>query len=465
MAEALRSQPGTQPQADSVDWAARWVAKFLVYQQRRFGAGTATTPHQVADFVRFTAVRWQTPAWQQNQAQAALWAHFGFPTPASNPAPSQPSAPGGGSVLPPSDPAWAEDPTAFGPPEPTGAHRAEPVPPQAPAEGAAPKLTLAQALLKLQGAMRLRHYSLRTEETYGHWLRQYWAFLQTRKRQPGFAELPPAAKAKAFLEYLAVARQVAAATQNQALNALVFFYRQVLGRPLGELGTVLRAKKGKRLPEVLTGEQTRRLLAAMGGTPQLIARLLYGTGLRLMEGLRLRVKDVDFERNVIFVRGGKGDKDRVTLLPESLREPLRRHLEEIQRRHQIDLKAGMGQVLLPDALERKYPAASREWGWQWVFPAEGFSRDPRSGRVLRHHTPEDVVQRAVKAAREKAGLAQRVGCHTLRHCFATHLLEAQYDIRTVQELLGHKSVETTQIYTHVMHKPGLGVRSPLDQPD
>ena len=162
------------------------------------------------------------------------------------------------------------------------------------------------------------------------------------------------------------------------------------------------------------------------------------------------------------MRGGKGDKDRVTLLPESLREPLRRHLEEVQRRHQADLKAGMGQVLLPDALERKYPAASTEWGWQWVFPAEGFSRDLRSGRVLWRHTPEDVVQRAVKAAREKAGLAQRVGCHTLRHCFATHLLEAKYDLRTVQELLGHQSVETTQIYTHVMQKPGLGVRSPLD---
>ncbi len=379
MAEALRSQPGTQPQAGSVDWAARWVAKFLVYQQRRFGAGTATTPHQVADFVRFTAGRWQTPAWQQNQAQAALWAHFGFPTPASNPAPGQPPAPGVGSVLPPSDPAWAEDPTAFGPPEATGAHRAEPAPPQPPAEGAAPKLTLAQALLKLQGAMRLRHYSLRTEETYGHWLRQYWAFLQTRPRQPGFAELPPAAKAKAFLEHWAVARQVAAATQNQALNALVFFYRQVLGRPLGELGTVLRAKKGKRLPEVLTGEQTRRLLAAMGGTPQLIARLLYGTGLRLMEGLRLRVKDVEFERNVIFVRGGKGDKDRVTMVPERLVESLRAHRVHVRHLHETDLANGSGEVWMPEGLRGKYPGAARQFGWQWLFPMATLSQEPESG--------------------------------------------------------------------------------------
>jgi len=281
-------------------------------------------------------------------------------------------------------------------------------------EAPTPRLTLAQALLKLEGAILVRHYSVRTQETYGHWLRQYWAFLQRRKQETGFAELTAAAKVKGFLEHLAVERHVAAATQNQALNALVFFYKEVVGRPFGELGQVLRASKPKRLPEVLTVEQTRRLLEGMSGTPQLVARLLYGTGMRLMEGLRLRVKDVDFDRNLIFVREGKGDKDRVTLLPDSLREPLRRHLDEVQRLHQADLKAGMGEVLLPGALERKYPAASKEWGWQWVFPAEGFSRDSRSGRVVRHHLLEDMVQRAVKAARIKAGLAQRAGCHTLR---------------------------------------------------
>lgn len=444
MTQADGSGSTRGPQAGAVDWAARWVAKFRVYHQRRFGAGTEVTPAQVADFVRFIAARWRVPEWQQHQAEAALRKHFGF---AQEPPP--PSA----QVAPdPAEPrAGTADSSAL------GSTTTEPGP-----EAPTPRLTLAQALLKLEGAILVRHYSVRTQETYGHWLRQYWAFLQRRKQETGFAELTAAAKVKGFLEHLAVERHVAAATQNQALNALVFFYKEVVGRPFGELGQVLRASKPKRLPEVLTVEQTRRLLEGMSGTPQLVARLLYGTGMRLMEGLRLRVKDVDFDRNLIFVREGKGDKDRVTLMPESLREPLRRHLDEVQRLHQADLKAGMGEVLLPGALERKYPAASKEWGWQWVFPAEGFSRDPRSGRVVRHHLLEDMVQRAVKAARIKAGLAQRVGCHTLRHCFATHLLEAKYDIRTVQELLGHQSVETTQIYTHVMMKPGLGVRSPLD---
>ncbi|MFN0068616.1 MAG: integron integrase, partial [Limisphaerales bacterium] len=330
-------------------------------------------------------------------------------------------------------------------------------------EGApAPRLTLPEALLRVQGAIRSRHYSLRTEETYQHWLRQYWAYLQRHKAEPGFAAQAAAAKVKAFLEHLAVERNVAAATPNQALNARGFLYKQALGRPYGALGEVLRANRPKRMPEVLTQEQTRRLLDAMTGTPQLVARLLYGAGLRLAEGLGLRVKDLDFDRGVTVVRQGKGGKDRVTLLPASLHEPLRRHLQAVRERNTADLAAGQGEVWLPDALARKDASAAREWGWQWVFPAEGFSRDPRSGRVLRHHLLEDVVQRAVKVARAKAGLVQRVGCHTLRHCFATHLLEAKYDIRTVQELLGHQSVETTQIYTHVMKQPGLGVRSPLD---
>ena len=430
-----RTQAGSV--TGTVNWAARWVAKFAVYQARRYGAGTPVTPQHVEDFVRFIAVRWHAPDWQQKQAEAALHRQFGL----AGDAPRQTDA-----ALPGNLQTEVEVPPSVG----------------SPADAPAPRLSLEQAVLRLEGAIRLKHYSRRTEETYRHWLRRYWGFLQRHQRDAGLANASSAGKVKAFLEHLAVERHVAAATQNQALNALVFFYKEAIARPVGELGEVLRASKPKRLPEVLSVEQTRRLLATMSGTPQLIARLLYGTGLRLSEGLNLRIKDVDFERNVLFVRAGKGAKDRVTLLPETLREPLRRHLAEVKRRHDTDLKAGAGEVLLPEALERKYPAASKEWPWQWVFPADGFSRDPRSGRVLRHHVLEDLVQRAVKAARIKAGLAQRVGCHTLRHCFATHLLEAKYDIRTVQELLGHKSVETTQIYTHVMQKPGLGVRSPLD---
>jgi integron integrase len=424
------------------------VRKFGVYHARRIGPTAPVTLEQVDDFVRFITVRWNAPAWQQTQAHEALTAWVkpqGSPvSPARSDRPPAPAR-----ETPPPGPGREAHTEASGPSAP------------APETPPAPR-SLAEARLRLEGVLRLKHYSLKTEEAYQHWLGRYWAFLQARKGQAGFADAPTAAKVRAFLEHLARDRQVAAATQNQALNALVFFYKEVLGRPLGELGEVLRANRPKRLPEVLTVEQTRRLLDAMSGTPQLVARLLYGTGLRLMEGLRLRVKDVGFDRNVIFVRGGKVAKDRVTLLPESLREPLRRHWEGVKHTHESDLAAGHGDVLLPDSLEVKYPSASKEWGWQWVFLADGFSRNPRSGRVLRQHLLEDSVQRAVKVARLKIGLAPRVGCHTLRHSFATHLLERGTDIRTEQELLGHKSVATTQLYTQVMAKPGLGVRSPLD---
>jgi len=243
---------------------------------------------------------------------------------------------------------------------------------------------------------------------------------------------------------------------------LLFLYEHVLEQKLGSLGEFARARRPERLPVVLTKEEARRLLEGLDGSMRLIGELLYGCGLRLLEGLRLRVKDIDFARLQITVRGGKGDKDRVTMLPVSVAERLREHLEGVQRLHAKELAAGRGEVWLPGALAVKFPKASRQWAWQWVFPARQLSQDPESGRLRRHHVHENAVQKAVQAAVAHTGLTKRATCHTLRHSFATHLLENGYDIRTVQDLLGHKDVSTTQIYTHVMTKPGIGVRSPLD---
>jgi len=274
-----------------------------------------------------------------------------------------------------------------------------------------------------------------------------------------------AAEVATFLAHLAVAGNVAASTQNQALNALVFLYENVLHIELGDIGKFARAERPARLPEVLTREETQRVLAALKpGTTSLIIRLLYGSGMRVLESLRLRVKDLDFARGRIIVREGKGDKDRITILPDSLKAELKAHLERVRLLHEKDLAEGFGRVMLPHALARKYPNADREWAWQWVFPSANRSRDPRSGVQRRHHASELPVQRAMKVAVRFAGLSKRATCHTLRHCFATHLLENGYDIRTVQDLLGHEDVATTMIYTHVMQKPGLGVKSPLDMP-
>jgi len=303
----------------------------------------------------------------------------------------------------------------------------------------------------------LRHYSLRTEEAYVQWIKRFVLFHNKRHpRDMGAIE------ARAFLEHLANEKQVASATQHQAASALLFLYLRVLKIELDGIDEALRPKRPVKLPVVLTRGEIQRLLAMLEGTHELIGRLLYGTGLRLLEGLRLRVKDVDFERNQILVRDGKGFKDRVTMLPQSLKEPLRSHLDRVALRHQEDLKDGLGAVYLPYALAVKYPNAPREWPWQWVFPAKTLSVDPRTGERRRHHVHENAVQKAVKGAVRRAGLGKPASCHTLRHSFATHLMEAGYDIRTVQELLGHKDVTTTQIYTHVMQKPGIGVKSPLD---
>jgi integron integrase len=271
-----------------------------------------------------------------------------------------------------------------------------------------------------------------------------------------------ATEVRAFLTHLAVDHRVAASTQNQALNAIVFMYREALRRDPGEFGEFQLAKRPKRLPTVLTKVEVQRVLARFDGTHGLMARLLYGTGMRLMECVRLRIKDVDFARGTITVRSGKGDKDRVTMLPESLREPLRQHVERLRSLYEQDRQDNLPGVELQHAYAVKSPNAGISWAWQWVFPARNVSRDPRSGIVRRHHVLEDGLQRAMKQAVRKADLAKPTSCHTLRHSFATHLLEAGTHIRSVQELLGHNDVSTTMIYTHVMAKPGLGVRSPLD---
>jgi integron integrase len=265
-----------------------------------------------------------------------------------------------------------------------------------------------------------------------------------------------------FLTDLAVTRQVAASTQNQALSALLFLYKAVLQQDIGWIEDVVRAKKPKRLPVVLTREEVKSVLQHLSGPTWLMAGLLYGSGLRLMECLRLRIKDIDFAYHQITVRDGKGAKDRVTMLPHNVKDPLRQHLQNIKQFHDRDLKAGFGNVYLPYALERKYPHASRDWVWQYVFPAAKCSRDPRTGIERRHHVLPLVLQRAVKAAVRQAGIAKSASCHTLRHSFATHLLEQGADIRTVQELLGHQDVKTTMIYTHVLQRGGQGTRSPID---
>ncbi len=312
---------------------------------------------------------------------------------------------------------------------------------------------------RVRDRLRLKHYSLRTETAYLGWIKRYILF--HGKRHP--ADMGKA-EAEAFLSSLAVERNVSASTQSQALSALLFLYRGVLALELPWLDDVTRAKKPVRLPTVLTRAETLALLEKIENAElHLIVSLLYGSGLRLLEGLRLRVKDVDLARNEIVVREGKGGKDRVTMIPLQLVEPLRAQIARTKAVHEADLARGKGEVWLPDALAVKYPNAARALGWQYVFPAAGFSTDPRSGEVRRHHVDEKRVQRAVKQAAARAGIVKPVSPHTLRHSFATHLLEGGYDIRTVQELLGHADVSTTMIYTHVLNKGGRGVTSPLDR--
>jgi integron integrase len=322
---------------------------------------------------------------------------------------------------------------------------------------AAPPANKPKLLDQVREVIRRKHYSIRTEQAYCDWIKRFILF--HRKRHPAEMAEP---EITAFLTHLAANSNVAAATQNQALSALLFLYREVLRLEIGWLQGVERAKKPSRLPVVLTRTEVREIVAQLHGTMKLMAGLLYGSGLRLMECVRLRVKDVDLGYLTITVRDTKGGKDRVTMVPANLAQALQRHLLKRRAQHEQDLTDGFGNVHLPDALARKYPNAKREWMWQYVFASSRLSLDPRSDEKQRHHIAESILQRAVKDAIRRAGVSKPATCHTLRHSFATHLLERGYDIRTVQELLGHKDVSTTMVYTHVLNRPGVGVKSPLD---
>jgi integron integrase len=316
---------------------------------------------------------------------------------------------------------------------------------------------MAKKLLdQLQDTLRTMHYSYRTEQTYLDWVRRFILF--HKKRHPKDMGAP---EIQAFLTHLVEDRNVAASTQNQALSAILFLYREVLHQEIDST-FVPTARRPERLPTVLTRDETLRIIDNLDETHKLMAQLLYGSGLRLMECVRLRVKDIDFDFKTITVRDGKGEKDRVTPLPDSVIPDLKRQIERVRLRHQEDLAAGFGAVYLPYALETKYPGAAKELIWQYIFPAHKRSLDPRSKEERRHHLDPSALQRAVKAVARQTGIKKRVTCHTLRHSFATHLLQSGYDIRTVQELLGHKDVRTTMIYTHVLQRGGLAVKSPLD---
>jgi integron integrase len=314
--------------------------------------------------------------------------------------------------------------------------------------------------------IRIKQYSPRTEETYLHWVREYIRY-HNPNLDDGQVTLHPremtVREINQFITHLVVERKISESTQNQALSAILFLYRYVLEIPLEEAAlTPLRPQKSKRVPTVLSKEEVRAVIGRLNGVYKLMAQILYGSGLRLMECLRLRIKDVDFENHQIIVRDGKGGDDRLTMLPDSLVAPLRGHLAQVEATHRQDLANGFGTVYLPYALGKKYPNAHREWLWQFVFPAPDISRDPRTGITQRHHIHETALQKAVKEATQTANIQKRVSPHTFRHSFATHLLQNGYDIRTVQELLGHKDVKTTMIYTHVLNRGGLAVKSPLD---
>jgi integron integrase len=314
-------------------------------------------------------------------------------------------------------------------------------------------------LVRFTTEIRRRGYAYRTEQSYEQWIGRFILFCDGAS--PDAVDV---SAVKGFLEFLATRRRVSSSTQNQALNALVFLYKKVLGRELGELDDFARAKRPRNLPVVLSRGEVDVLLAHMEGVHKLVASLLYGTGMRLLEGLQLRIQDVDFDYHRIHVHQAKGQKDRLVPLPGKLVDALQQQIAEVQSLHAADIAAGYGEVVLPNALARKYPNAGREVKWQFLFPSGRLSIDPYGGAVRRHHLHESAIQKAVKRAAYASGINKRVGCHTLRHCFATHLLEANYDIRTVQELLGHANVSTTMIYTHVLSRPGAGVLSPLDRP-
>lgn len=317
--------------------------------------------------------------------------------------------------------------------------------------------TSPKLLDQVRAVLQVQHYAIRTETAYLNWIRRYILFHQ--KRHPSDMNTP---EIEAFITHLAVEEHVSASTQNQALAAILFLYHSVLQHELERPVDAVRAQARQRLPVVLDRSEVRQVIDCLSEPYRLMAQLMYGSGLRLMECLRLRVKDIDFAQHQLIVRSGKGDKDRDTLLPDALHPALRRQLRLAETLHQNDLEQGYGRVYLPNALERKYPNAQREWAWQYLFPASKLSTDPRSGLVRRHHVDESSLQKAIRAAVRQSGLTKPASCHTFRHSFATHLLERGYDIRTIQELLGHHDVKTTMIYTHVLNRGGKAVRSPLD---
>jgi len=311
---------------------------------------------------------------------------------------------------------------------------------------------------QMKEALRLRHRSIRTEQSYLKWLRSFYSFLEGK--HPGKVDSPDV---KRFLSHIAVEGKVSASTQNQAFSALLFLFRNVLDRELTDISDTVRANKRRRLPVVLSRQDVQRIFSQLDGASLLMARLIYGCGLRVQECASLRIHDLDFEQSSLTIRSGKGDKDRITVLPESLKNDLHGHLDSVRRLHERDVAEGVSEgVWLPEALERKYPNAGREWGWFWLFPAGGYSTDPRSGKIRRHHLHVSILQRRFKQAVRSAGIVTRATVHSLRHSFATHLLEKGYDIRTIQELLGHANLQTTMIYTHVAGRNILGVTSPLD---
>jgi integron integrase len=320
-----------------------------------------------------------------------------------------------------------------------------------------PRTDKPKLLDQVRDVIRRKHYSIRTEQAYIDWIKRF--IIYHGKRHPGEMAEEEVAE---FLTHLARDLNVAASTQNQALSALLFLYKEVLKHEIGWLQKVERAKKPPKLPVVLSRAEVKQIFGHLHGVPKLMAGLLYGSGLRLMECVRLRIKDIDFELAQITVRDGKGGKDRITMLPLNISEPLRRHLLRVKAQHDQDLEDEFGSVHLPFALARKSPKAAREWPWQYAFPSSRLSIDPRNGEKRRHHIAEGLLQSALKRAVDAAGIVKRANCHSLRHSFATHLLFKGYDIRTVQELLGHKDVSTTMIYTHVLNRPGIGVKSPLD---
>lgn len=310
---------------------------------------------------------------------------------------------------------------------------------------------------QVSDTLRVKHYSLRTEKTYIDWIRRYIFFHKKRHpKEMGITEI------QAFLTYLAIERNLAASTQNQALSAVLFLYRYVLQKEIEVPADLIHAEKSKTLPVVMTHQEAIRVINGMTGTTQLMAKILYGSGLRLMECLRLRVKDIDFGNHQIMVRDGKGEDDRATILPDSLVPALEAQLKKVKFIHQKDLQDGFGETSLPYALDRKYPSAGKDWMWQYVFPSSSYSLDPISKKIKRHHNDPSVLQKAVRQAARSTGITKPVSPHTFRHSFATHLLQSGYDIRTIQVLLGHKDVKTTMIYTHVLQRGGLAVRSPLD---